>query len=267
MFCAIYFIVYFLLVSTYLNLQLARCCRRPLSQNPGWAMTVASVLVFGLVAHRGVTGVARFFEVIGTYFVITATVTHFVMLLQGDLREIQPLFQSSKLPEYLLGIKDCLLAFLGIELLTVFPLNGKNIRRSVATAFLTLLFVGLFYVFAVETCIMLLGMKSVQNYSFALIEAIKQVDNPVLERFDILYLTVGFSGLVAGLCGVYLAVVEYATRVFAKVSRCWVVVGVGLVMAALSIGAQGIKSAADAFESALPIAGWPRRFSFRPLYC
>jgi len=190
-----------------------------------------------------------------TIFVITATVTHFVMLLQGELREIQPLFQSSKLPEYLLGIKDCLLAFLGIELLTVFPLNGKNIRRSVATAFLTLLFVGLFYVFAVETCIMLLGMKSVQNYNFALIEAIKQIDNPVLERFDILFLTVGFAGLVAGICGVYLALVEYAVRLFQKASRLSIVAGAGVIMTALSIASQAVKPAITVFESALAIAG------------
>lgn len=253
---AVYFILYFLLFSVYLNLQLAAVLQAAFyPKTPRWAMTVASVIVFGIVAHRGVVGAARFFEVIGTVFVITATATHFVMFLQGDLREVQPVFRSSKLPEYFLAIKDCLLAFLGVELLAIFPLGGKGTRGSMVTAFLSVLFIGLFYVFVVGTCIMLLGMKSVQNYNFALIEAIKQIDNPVLERFDILFLTVGFAGLVAGICGVYLALVEYAVRLFQKASRLSIVAGAGVIMTALSIASQAVKPAITVFESALAIAG------------
>jgi len=252
----IYFIAYLFLFSIYLNLQLAAVLRAAFyPKTPQWVMIIVSVIVFGIIVHRGTVGVARFFEVIGTIFVITAVTTHFVMFLQGDLREVQPFFRSSKLPEYLLGIKDCLFAFLGVELLTIFPLSGKNTRRSVSTAFLTVLFVGLFYVLVVETCIMILGMSSAQNYNFTLIEAIKQIDNPVLERFDILFLTVGFAGLVAGVCGVYLALVEYAARLFKKVSRLAIVVGAGAVITALSIASQAIKPAMKAFESVLPIAG------------
>lgn len=252
----VYFIVFLLLISTYLILQLTMVLRASFyPKTPQWAMTIVSVLVFGIVSYRGTVSVARFFEIIGTIFVITAVSTHFVMFLQGDLQQIQPFFRFSKLPEYLLGIKDCLFAFLGIELLTIFPLSGKNTRRSMMTVFWAVIFVGLFYVFVVETCIMMLGMNSVQNYNFALIEAIKQIDSKVLERFDILFLTVGFTGLVAGLCGVYLALVEYAVRLFQKASRLAVVIGVGLIMTALSIISQAVKPVLDVLESALPIAG------------
>lgn len=252
----IYFIAFLLLISTYLILQLTMVLRAGFyPKTPRWAMAIVSIIVFGIVSYQGTVGVARFLEIIGTIFVITAVSTHFVMLLQGDLREIQPFFRFSKLPEYVLGIKDCLFAFLGIELLTIFPLSGKNTRRSMMTAFLTVLFVGLFYVLVVETCIMMLGMKSVQNYNFALIEAIKQIDNRILERFDILFLTVGFAGLVAGLCGVYLALVEYAGQLFQKASRLAIVIGVGAIMAALSIALQAVNPIMDALESALPIAG------------
>lgn len=218
-------------------------------------MTLVSVLAFGIIVYRGPISVARFYEIIGTIFVITAVITHIVMLLQGDLREVQPFFRFSRLPDYLMGIKDCLFAFLGVELLMVFPLSGKNTQRSMRTAFLTILFVGLFYVLVVETCIMMLGMQSAQNYNFALIEAIKQIDNPILERFDIQFLTVGFAGLVAGVCGIYLAVVEYAARLLKKVSRLAIVVSAGAAIAASSIALQAIKPAMKAFESVLPVAG------------
>ncbi|MEA4897532.1 MAG: endospore germination permease [Christensenellaceae bacterium] len=258
---AFYYILYFFVISAYLNVQLTAVLRVGFyPKTPEWAMTIVSVIVFGIVAHRGVVSVARFFEVIGTIFVITGIVTHFVMLLQGDLREVQPFFRASKIPEYLLGVKDCLFAFLGVELLTIFPLSGKSIGRSIATAFLTVLFIGVFYVFVVETCIMMLGMQSAQNYNFALIEAIKQIDNPVLERFDILFLTVGFAGLVAGVCGIYLALVEYAVRLFKKVNRLLIVVGVGAIIVALSIATQAVKPVMAAFESVLPITGLASAF-------
>ncbi len=139
--------------------------------------------------------------------------------------------------------------------MTVVPFSGKKVGRSVATAFFTLLCIGLFYCLVVETCIMMLGMKAAANYNFALIEAIKLIDNPILERFDILYLTVGFSGLIAGICGVYLALVEYAIRLFSKVNRLYIVLGAGVVVAGLCIAAQAFKSATDVLEIVLPIAG------------
>ncbi|NLV59348.1 MAG: endospore germination permease [Clostridiales bacterium] len=253
---AVYFILYFFLISAYFILQLASVLQSEFyPKTPRWAMTIVSVIVFGMIAHRGVVSVARFFEVIGIIFIITAVTAHIVMLLQGDLREIQPFFRSSKLPQYLLGIKECLFAFLGVEVLTVFPLSGKRSRRSAITAFLSVLFIGVFYVFIVETCIMMLGIQSAQNYNFALIEAIKQVDNPILERFDILFLTVGFAGLVAGVCGIYLALVEYSARLFHKAGRLTIVIGVGTIMTALSIATQAIQPAMTIFESVLPIAG------------
>ncbi len=252
----IYFICYFFLVSVYLSIQLISVLKAEFyPKTPSWVMLAASVTVFGTIAYRGAANVARFFEIIGVAFLVTAIVTHLVMFQQGRLEEIRPLFRVSQVREYLLGVKDVIIAFLGIELLTVFPLSGKNSRRSVLTAAMTVLVVGLFYVLVTETCIMMLGMKSAENYNFALIEAIKQIDNPILERFDILYLTVGFAGLVAGTSGVYLALVEYAIRLFAKTKRIFVTAGAGVVIVVLGIAAQSMKSARDMLEAALTAAG------------
>ncbi|NLD60249.1 MAG: GerAB/ArcD/ProY family transporter [Clostridiales bacterium] len=253
---AAYFALYFLLVAVHLNMQLTAVLRAEFyPKTPQWVMLVATLLVIGSVAYRGVTNVGRFFEVIGSVFVLTAVATHLIMFLQGQPNEVLPLFRASQIPEYLLGTKDVVIAFLGIELLTVFPLSGRKSGRTAAAAFLTVLFVGVFYVVVVESCIMMLGMQSTKNYSYALIEAIKQIDNPILERFDILFLTVGFAALVAGICGVYLALVEYATRLFKKPPRIAVVAGAGAAIVALSVAGQSMKNSTDLFESALLIAG------------
>jgi len=253
---AVYFALYFLLVAVHLNIQLTDVLRVEFyPKTPHWAILMVTVLVTGSIAHRGVTNVGRFFELIGAVFVVTAVMTHVVMITQGSLQEILPLFRASQIPKYLAGTKDVEISFLGVELLLVFPLSGKKIRRSTAVAFLSVLFVGLFYVFVMESCIMMLGMESSKNYNFALIEAIKQIDNPILERFDMLYLTVGFSGLVAGLCGVYLALVEFVVRLFKKGHRPLIVACVGLLIVALCVTAEVLKAPQELFETALQISG------------
>lgn len=253
---SVYFLAYFLLVSVYLNMHLAFVLKAAFyPKTPQWVMLIASVTVFGFAAYHGVNSVARFFEIIGSVFLLTAICVHVVMLLQGNPQEIRPFFRASQLKQYLLGTKDIIISFLGIELLTIVAFDGKKVGQSMATAFFSLLGIGLFYCLVVETCIMMLGMKAAANYSFALIEAIKLIDNPILERFDILYLTVGFSGLVAGICGVYLALVEYAIRLFSKSNRILIVLGVGLVITSLSIVALSFKTATEMLETVLPFAG------------
>lgn len=258
---AIYFMLYFFLALGFLCTKLTEVLKAEFyPQTPEWATLAASVFVFGFVAYRGVTGVARFFEIVGTVFLVVAIPTYFIMFQQGNLQEIRPIFRASKLPDYLFAIKDTVTPFLGVEILTVFPLGGKNIGRSAAVAFLSVLFVGLFYIVVVEGCIMMLGMQSTQNYNYALIEAIKQIETPVVERLDILYLTVGFAALVAGVCGLYLALVEYAVRVFTKINRFAIVVGVGILITAISLTAQAAKPVKEAIELMLPAAGLAAAF-------
>ena len=67
---AAYFALYFLLVAVHLNMQLTAVLRAEFyPKTPQWVMLVATLLVIGSVAYRGVTNVGRFFEVIGSVFV------------------------------------------------------------------------------------------------------------------------------------------------------------------------------------------------------
>ncbi len=251
-----YMVVYFSMVAIFFNIQLANVLKAEFfPKTPFWAMLIAGVAVFGCIAYKGVNSVARFFEIIGPIYLFTAIATHVIMLTQGNLNSIQPLFQASQMPRYLTATKDVILSFLGIEILMIIPFTRDNGKKATRVAFFSLLFIGFFYVLVVETSIMMLGYKDIQNYNYALIEAIKLVDNPVLERFDILYLTVGFSGLIAGVCAVYLALAEYACKIFSKVDRKIIVLLAGVLIVALSLVAQAAKDSALFFEGVIPVTG------------
>ncbi len=253
---SICFALYFLLTSVYLNMQLTHVLKAEFfHKTPDWATLVAGVTVFGCIVYKGVNSVVRFIEIIGPVYLLANISIHFIMLSQGDINNILPLFRSSDAILYLVAIKDTILPFLGIEILTIIPFTKHNGKKAAFTAFFTILFIGLFYVLAVETSIMMLGIENTQNYSFSLIEAIKVVNVPVIERVDIVYLTVGFFGLVAGICVVYLALVEYATKIFSKMARKLVVLLLGVVIIILSRIGQAAKDSVSFFEAVIPVTG------------
>ncbi len=253
---SIYFVLYFLTVSIFLNIQLASVLKAEFfPKTPTWATLVAGMAVFGCIAYKGVNSIARFFEIIGPVFLFTAISVHLIMMTQGNLSSILPLFQPSQILKYVTAAKETILSFLGIELLMVIPLASENSRKTTRTVFFSLLFIGLFYMLVVETSIAILGYNDIQNYNYAVIEAIKLIDNPVLERFDILYLTVGFAGLIAGVSAVYLGLVEYVCKIFPKMNRKIVVLLCGVLIVVISLIGQAAKDSETFFEGVIPVAG------------
>lgn len=252
----IYFIGYFLLVSTYLIIELSSVLKAEfLPRTPKWATLAACVIVIACIACKGISGAARFLEIIGPVFIITSVSVHLIMISQGNVSDILPLFRASETPRYLSAAKDAILPYLGVEVLTIIPFSQKNGKKAVRAAFFTLLFIGLYYAFIVETSIMMLGIHDIQNYNYALIEAIKLVNNPVLERFDILYLTVGFAGLIAGICAVFLALTEYVCKLLSKMKRKAVVVMLAVLVIVFGIIGISLKNAQIIFESVIPATG------------
>jgi spore germination protein len=125
-------------------------------------------------------------------------------------------------------------------------LKNKNAPK---TAFLTLLFIGLFYVLIVEGTIMMLGINNTILLNDSFIEAIKIVDAPVIERLDIFYLTFGLASLFSGMIIVFAAVLEYTCRIFPKVKRYILVIIIGVVFFILCMFALNIKDTEKVFGS------------------
>jgi len=133
----------------------------------------------------------------------------------------------------------------------IVPFTKCN-KKAALMAFLTLIFIGLFYVLVVESTISILGINNTAFYSDAFIEAIKVVDIPVIERTDIFYLTVGLTSLFSGLIMVFLAILEFVCRLFAKANRHVMAIVCGVVLYALCLFALGIKDITDVLDVCAP---------------
>ena len=146
------------------------------------------------------------------------------------------------------GFKPAIFPFLGIEVLLIIPFTRQNGKKSIRTAFFTVLAIGLFYILVVESCIMKVGINDIINYTDPLIVAIRDTAPRRMQffsRLDILYLTIGFSGIFMGISIVLMAIVEYLCRMFPRARRMAVVISVCVVTYGLFLLASGINGYED----------------------
>ena len=245
---AVFYVVYFLTVDTYLcNAMAGMLQANFLFKTPYWAFLAAGLPVFGYLAYHGPVTVARIFELYGMVFLIALLLVHANMLIQGDLENILPLIVPSEVGRSFGAAGKTIIAFLGIEVLTVMPFPKKS-KKAPRVAFITLLLVGIVYVLVVESSIMMVGLHEITFYEYPLLTAIRQVQLENIEflrRVDMLYLTVGLMGIFAGMSVVYLAIVEYSGRLLPRVPRGGIVIGAGVVIFLLSLVGFGIQDFRD----------------------
>ncbi len=249
---AVFYIIYFLGISIDLSSSLTNILKiNFIPKTPQGATLFASLFICGYAAYKGITNVARIFEIYGIIFLLAVVTVHILMLFQGNLENILPLYVPSQTGQYFAAMKDFVFPFLGIEVLTIIPFTAKNRKKSSKIAFLTLIGIGLIYVLVSESSIMMIGRNEIVHYQDAEITAIRQVELPFIEflrRIDIVYLIVGLMGLHAGITIVYTAIVEYVCRLFSRANRIIIVIGTGTIIFALGLIASDINSFGEIFK-------------------
>lgn len=248
----ILFIIYFIIVAAYLLTSFTNLLRNNFLYNtPAWFELLLGIPIFGYAAYKGVRNIARMAEMTGVLLFITAFLIHLAMLIQGKIQNIEPLFNTYAIGRYLAAMKEAIIPFLGLEILTIVPFALSAEKKAPKVAFLSVIACGVFFVFIIETSIMMVGMDDIVNYTDSLIAAMRQVELPSIEflsRIDIFYLTVGFAVSFVYIIIVYCAIVEYICKMFPKLSRLAIVVAVGVILFILGIFASGIDNLRKVFS-------------------
>ena len=246
---AVYFIFYFVIIGIYLKLKLVSVLKSNFLPNtPRFVMLIFSVLLFAYVAYKGITNIARLFEIYGILFLLITIGICFLMLFQGMSENILPLYNPNDANEFLGASQYFVLPYGGIEILLIIPFTPIN-KNAPKIAFLTLIFIGLFYVLIVESTLMTFGLNNTIALKDSFIEAIKLVEAPVIERLDIFYVTFGLTSLFAGMIVVFTAIVEFTCRIFSKVKRIIIVISIGIIVFILSLLALQMQNMEDVFDA------------------
>lgn len=252
---ALFYIIYLMFILIFLITGMTKVVNYNfLLKTPSWSLAMLTIILLCFIVYKGVTCVARLAEVAGIIFIGAAIFIHALMVIEGNVDWILPVFNTADIGKYIEGFKGSIFPFLGIEVLLVFPLATK-IRRPVRTAFISVLAIGLFYVFIVESCIMKVGLNHIVGLDNGLITAIQSTTPDLLARLDILYVTVGFGGLFVGISIVMLAIIEYLCRVFKHASRLVVVATVGVITFIIFLLVNGVKGYEDFAQSLGMILG------------
>ena len=229
-----------------------------LNLTPIWAIAFLFVVTSMYIAYKGITNIGRLCEIYGVVFIVVSLSVHAAMFFLGDITQIQPFFEPKRIKEYVFGAKDLFAALLGIEILTIIPFGKVNNKKGILYSVLGVLYVGLFYIFAMETSVMILGVNDVLNYNNSLIEALRETKLPstiLLERVDLLFLTVGFFGVTSGLSILFYGTVENISKLFLKINKNKLFIIIGIVVYVVSNFFINADLANLLFNTAIPVVG------------
>ena len=248
----IFYLIYFIVIGVYLKIRLVGFLSANfLPETSKGIILAVAVGAFAMVAYKGITNVARLFELYGFAFVVSAIIICVIMLPQGMIYNILPLVNPNELKLLPKSLHRLPFPFDGIEVLLIVPFS-KNNRKAPLVSFLTIVFIGFFYVLIVESTVSILGINNTILYNDAFVEAIKVVNLPVIERTDIFYLTIGLTSLFSGMIMVFLAVLEFCCKLFPKVQRNIMTFAVACVLYVLVILGLGVQNIAEVFNLFVP---------------
>ncbi len=245
---AIYFALFFLAIGIYEKLVMLSLFKSNFLPNtPEFVILFFAISLACYVSYKGVTNIARMFELYGVIFIVVTVGICVLMLTQGTVENILPFYNPNETSNSWKAIKGFITSYSGIEVLLIVPFTMVN-KNAPKIAFTALLFIGLLYVLVVESTIMSLGINNTIIYNDSFIEAIKVTEMPVLERVDLFYLTFGLISLFAGLILAFTAAVEFSCRVFPKAKRLVIVASLGVLSYASCLIAMGIKNIDDIID-------------------
>ncbi len=228
-----------------------------LMKTPVWAMLLAGMPVYGVIAYKGIRNLGRLAEIIGLVFLVVTVILFISMLLQGTFSFILPLYNPADTGKYLIALKDTIEQFIGIEVLLVIPFI-KAEKKMAKTAVLALIGFGLFYILDVYGCYAMIGMDEIVYHRFPLVDAIRLVEYQKIEflqRLDIVYDTIGFMRVFLGKSALYLVIVELLCKMLPKVKRIVIVVIVGAAVTLASVVTIGIKDIMPKLVTMLSVGG------------
>ena len=135
---AVYYILYFLIIGIYLNLKGAGVMKSNfLPETPKLVFIFSALALFAFVSYKGITNIARLFEIYGILFLVITLMICIFMIFGGHKYNVLPFFNPSDMKEYAKTFKDLIIPFGGLEVLLIIPYTEKN-KKAPLTAFLTL---------------------------------------------------------------------------------------------------------------------------------
>jgi spore germination protein (amino acid permease) len=213
------FVVYFFTVLVYLNHSLVTLISANFlpKTDPAFYLA-AAIALFGFIVYKGTETMARLFELMGVMYIAVTLLLCILMITQSEIVNILPFYNPNEVMHFTDAIVLFGSTYGGLENLFLVPFGKKN-KTAPRVAFFCIWAICLLFILVTEGSIGMLGVNNTIVYRDAFIEAVKLAYAPVIERPDILYITIGLASLFAGLIILIHSVVELILKIFTLAKR------------------------------------------------
>ncbi|GMQ63890.1 GerAB/ArcD/ProY family transporter [Vallitalea maricola] len=187
-----------------------------LIQTPVWALAVLIGSVAFYTLTKSLITLGRIAEIFGLIVIIWAIAITITIFTQGNLTNIKPIFEFRDI-DYIEGLSVAAFSMVGIDLITVIPINKAN-KKLFRHVLIILLIVCLIYVLIIESCISIMGIENIVHYDetlYATVRRIELADLQFLKRLDSVFIIVW---LMAVYCSI-LYEAYIATTLFSKLVK------------------------------------------------
>lgn len=193
------YIGYFILLGANIMLSAVEILHRWLLQStPRWALLGLFSIMTLYLAKEKLTILARFYT-LATFLFIPLILLISYGLTQAHLEYMFPLLETG-IWNIVKGAKDTTISMYGFELmLIIYPFAAGNNKQKLLTISMANWFVTLFYVFVVDTCLMVFNSQQLAIIPEPVIYLMKSLNFYIVDRADILFLPIWAITLVCSI--------------------------------------------------------------------
>lgn len=177
------YIVFFFLMTVYLIELSARLVKISiLVKTPMWAIVLFYFALVFYSTKEGIGLIAKVSQIYGIVIIIGVFIIHVLMFTQGEVVNLRPLFYPVPISEYIYAAQKITMSFFGVEILSVISLSDSN-KGVIKHGIYMILFIGIIYILIVESCISVMGINDIVNYTDTLLAAVRRINIQFLEIF------------------------------------------------------------------------------------
>ncbi|GMQ63893.1 GerAB/ArcD/ProY family transporter [Vallitalea maricola] len=175
-----------------------------LLETPIWALSLILLIVAFYTLTKSLITLGRIAEIFGVIIIIWGLAITLTIFTQGRLINVKPIFEFSDM-DLIGGLSVISFSIIGIETLTVIPINKKN-KKLFRYIVSILLIISLLYILMCESCISVMGVEGVVHYKETVYATIRRIELPELQFLK--RLDGGF--IIVWLMGIYCSILYEA---------------------------------------------------------
>lgn len=198
------YMIYFIVLLSYVVREYSEIITLIFLPNtPVWAVSLFLLLVAGYALTKNLGTIARLTEIYILVTIIGFVVIQIIMATQGKLVNIKPVLGSQNVTTYVKACSELFLPFVGLEIMMFIPINKGTNKKIFNYSILTIVFIGILYIFVVESTISVVGIEDVSYYNASIFKVLQGIDLTYLEalrRLDGYYVIFWTMNLFADIC-------------------------------------------------------------------